>query len=139
MLKRLLHITWLLCVALLLLAAVVLTSVRLLVPELADYRLDIESAASEALGRQVSIARIEATWRDMGPVLKLKNVAIGSQEDGPQRLEIREIWVSVDVEHYLAEQELRFSGKPLSFTANGWTSLSQIRVSVKPWIAASAA
>ena len=110
MLKRLLHITWLLCVALLLLAAVVLTSVRLLVPELADYRLDIESAASEALGRQVSIARIEATWRDMGPVLKLKNVAIGSQQDGPQRLEIREIWVSVDVEHYLAEQELRFSG-----------------------------
>jgi uncharacterized protein (TIGR02099 family) len=111
MLKRVLHIAWLLAVSLLLLAALVLTAVRLLVPELAAYRLDIEAAASAALGRQVSIARLEATWRDMGPVLKLKGVAISTTRGGtPQQLEIREVWVSVDVEHYLAEQELQFSG-----------------------------
>ena len=110
MLKRVLHITWLLAVSLLLLTALLLTAARLLVPALATYRLDIEAAASEALGRQVSIARLEATWRDMGPVLKLKDVAISTRTNGPQQLKIREIWVSVDVEHYLAEQELQFSG-----------------------------
>lgn len=110
MLKRVLHISWLLAVTLLFLAALLLTAARLLVPSLAAYRLDIEAAAGEALGRQVSIARLEATWRDMGPVLKLRDVIINTGTDDPRQLEIREIWVSIDVEHLLAEQELQLSG-----------------------------
>ena len=110
MLKRLLHIAWLLVVALLLLAALVLTAARLLVPTLAVYRLDIEAAASAALGQQVSIARLEASWRDMGPVLKLKDVAVSSVTPGAPPLRVREIWIGVDVEHYLTEQQLQFSG-----------------------------
>jgi len=110
MLKRLLHITWLIAVALLLLTAVALSAARLLVPALAAYRTDIAAAASEALGQPVSIARLEATWRDMAPVLKLKDVAIGSVADAAEPLQVREIWISVDVERYLTEQRLQFSG-----------------------------
>jgi uncharacterized protein (TIGR02099 family) len=110
MLKRFFHITWLLAVTLLCLAAIVLTVVRLWIPVLGDYHRDIQTAAADALQKQVSIGRLEATWRGLSPVLKLKDVAIGGEAGMPQRPDIREIWISIDVVHFLKERELRFSG-----------------------------
>ena len=76
MLKHFFHIIWLLAVAGLLVFAVALTAARLYVPALADYRHDVEEAASAALGWDVSVSRMQATWRGLHPVLKLRNVIL---------------------------------------------------------------
>jgi uncharacterized protein (TIGR02099 family) len=110
MLKRISHTLWLLSVALLFLVAVVLTAARLWVPSLSEYRLEIESAASEVLKKDVSIGRLEATFRGLNPVLKLKNVVLADPAGIQDSLAIREVWITIDAEQYLAEQQFQFAG-----------------------------
>ena len=110
MLKRLFNLAWLCLVALLLLSAVMLTAARLWVPSLSEYRNDIVASASSALNRPVNIRRMEATWRGLSPVLKLKDVTIGGAPAMPQRLDIRELWISIDVQHFITTREIRISG-----------------------------
>ncbi|MCK5481390.1 MAG: hypothetical protein KAJ06_09590, partial [Gammaproteobacteria bacterium] len=74
MLRHFVRAHWLLFVSLLFLTAVVLTAARLWVPTLGNYHHEVEAAASKALNRDVTIGKLEATWRGLGPVLKLKNV-----------------------------------------------------------------
>jgi uncharacterized protein (TIGR02099 family) len=110
MLKRLFRLLWLCLVAVLFLSAVLLTAARMWVPSLAEYRNDIVMAATAALDRPVTIRRLEATWRGLSPVLKLRDVTIGSAQESQQQLDISEVWIRVDVRHYLAEREVRLSG-----------------------------
>lgn len=109
MLKRTLRIAWLLLAAGLLMLAVLLTVARVWAPSLGAYRQHIEAAASAAMQHPVSIGRVEATWRGLRPVLRLKNVVIaGMQQAGP--LGMREIQVSIDTPHFLKTRELRIAG-----------------------------
>jgi len=101
MLKRLFHTVWLLFVALLFLVAVVLMTARIWVPSLSQYRLEIENAASQVLQKQVSIGRLEATWRGLNPVLKLKNVILADPAGEQASLDIREVWITIDAWQYL--------------------------------------
>jgi uncharacterized protein (TIGR02099 family) len=108
MLKRTLHLAWLLLAAGLFLVAVLLTVARVWAPALGDYRHDIELAASAALQHPVSIGRVEATWRGLRPVFRLRNVVVaGLQSVRP--LGVREIQVSIDTVHFLKTRELRFA------------------------------
>ncbi len=109
MLKRTLHIAWLLLAAGLFMLAVLLTVARVWAPSLGAYQQDIEVAASAALQHPVSIGRVEATWRGLRPVLRLTNVVIaGLQQARP--LGMREIHVSIDTSHFLKTRELRIAG-----------------------------
>ena len=110
MLRHFVRAHWLLFVSLLVLTAVALTAARLWVPTLGNYRHEVEAAASKALNRVVTIGRLEATWRGLGPVLKLKDVVIYASAESPEHLHIKEVWISLDVDHYLAEREVRPSG-----------------------------
>jgi uncharacterized protein (TIGR02099 family) len=110
MLKRFLHIAWLLTVATLFVIAIALTAARLWVPSLADYRYDLERAAGEALGRDVTIGRMQATWRGLHPVLKLRNVVLRQPESADQVFAVDEIWLRLDVGHYLRHREASFAG-----------------------------
>jgi len=110
MLKRIFHTLWLLSVALLLLVAMVLTTARLWVPSLSEYRMEIETAASEVLKKDVSIGRLEATFRGLNPVLKLKDVVLADPAGVQESLVIREVWITIDAEHYVTEQQLQFAG-----------------------------
>ena len=101
MLKRLFHTVWLLFVALLFLVAVVLMTARIWVPSLSQYRLEIENAASQVLQKQVSIGRLEASWRGLNPVLKLKNVILADPAGEQASLGIREVWITIDAWQYL--------------------------------------
>jgi uncharacterized protein (TIGR02099 family) len=96
--------------ALLFLVAVGLTAARLWMPSLSEYRLEIEAAASEALKKDVSIGRLEATFRGLNPVLKLKNVELADPADEQGSLAIREVWITIDAERYATEQQLQFAG-----------------------------
>jgi uncharacterized protein (TIGR02099 family) len=113
MLKHTFHAIWMLFVTLLFLTAVVLTVARIWVPSLNDYRVEIENAASQALDRQVSIGGLEVTWRGLGPVLKLKNIHIESQDADHDPLDIGEIWVTIDTDHYLAKRAIKIAAVDL--------------------------
>jgi len=110
MLKGFFHTVWLLFVALLLLAAVVLMTARLAMPLLGHYRLEIEDAASQVLRKQVSIGRLEAGWRGLSPVLKLKHVVLADPAGEQGSLDIREVWLTIDAALYLRDQELKLAG-----------------------------
>jgi uncharacterized protein (TIGR02099 family) len=110
MLKRIFHATHWLSITALLLFAVLLTVVRLWIPSLADYRHDVEQAASEALGRAVTVERMHATWRGLHPVLKLLDVAIAAQDPAQQSFRIPEIWMRLDTAHYLRNRQVQLLG-----------------------------
>ncbi|MEN8108789.1 MAG: YhdP family protein [Pseudomonadota bacterium] len=107
MIGRLLHTFWLLFVGLLFLFAVTLTVARLWVPVLGEYRVAAEQALSELLEQPVSITRMEATWRGLNPVIKLKGVAITDDEQRNVMLGIDEVWVGIDTRAYLDERQIR--------------------------------
>jgi uncharacterized protein (TIGR02099 family) len=107
MIGRLLHTFWLLLVGLLLLFAILLSVARLWVPVLGEYRKAAEHSLGELLDLPVSIARMDATWRGMNPVIKLRGVSIAGREPGKSLLEIGEVWVGIDIQAYLDEREFR--------------------------------
>lgn len=109
MLKRALHVAWLLLAAGLFLCAVLLTVARVWAPSLGAYRQDIETAASAALQRPVSIGHVVATWHGLHPVFRLRNIVIAGTQP-MQSLGVREIQVSIDVVHLLRTRELRLAG-----------------------------
>jgi uncharacterized protein YhdP len=104
MLKRFFHTLWLLFVTVLFMAAVVLTTARLAIPSLSQYRLEIENAAGQLLHKQVSIGRLEGTWRGLNPVLKLKHVVLADPAGEQASLDIREVLITLDAGHYLSER-----------------------------------
>ena len=110
MLKGLFHRLWLLFVALLFVAAMVLMTARIWVPSLSQYRLEIENAASEILQKQVSIGRLEASWRGLNPVLKLKQVVLADPAGEQTGLEVREVRITVDARQSLEQQQLKLAG-----------------------------
>ncbi len=108
MLQRVLHAGWLLLVAALFLAAVAFAIVRLWVPQLENYRQDIELAASRALQHEITIGSMHAGWRGIRPVIRLKDVEIAGE--GDHRLAIREVRIRLAIWRYLTEREVALSG-----------------------------
>ena len=45
-------------------------------PQISNYRVDVENVATKAIGRPVTIAAIDASWHGLRPYLSLNNVAI---------------------------------------------------------------
>jgi len=106
---RMLRALWLLLAVLLGLAAVALSAARLLAPLLGEYRQEAERLAGAALHRPVSIERMQASWRGFNPVLKFEGIAIAGAGMGDGRLAIGQIWVSLDLFHYLVDRQIRLA------------------------------
>ena len=106
MLARTLHYIWLLIVAALFLAAIVLAAGRLWVPTLGAYRAEMETLASETLGKNVSIGGIQGTWRGLSPVLKLRDIVIAEPGQPETALVIDQVWIGIDVKNYLQDHHL---------------------------------
>ena len=107
MIGRLIHTFWLLLVGLLMLFAVMLGIARLWVPVLGDYRTAAEQALGELLNQPVTIDRMDATWRGLNPVIKLRGVSLAGELPGTPLMEVDEVWVGIDIEAYLHEREIR--------------------------------
>ncbi len=52
-------------------------------PKVADYKGEIEAAASKAIGQQLRIERIEARWRGLNPDLVLDGVSVADKQGLP--------------------------------------------------------
>ncbi|HFD81661.1 MAG TPA: hypothetical protein ENK05_14910, partial [Gammaproteobacteria bacterium] len=76
MLQRLLRFLWWSVAALVVTLAVTLSAARLLLPEMSEYRSQIESLAADYLHRQVRIGSLDAAWHGLSPVLRLKRVVV---------------------------------------------------------------
>jgi uncharacterized protein (TIGR02099 family) len=64
-------------------AALVLALRYAVLPKVADYRTEIEQAASRAVGQPVRIGRIEARWHGLNPDLILDDVVIADRQGAP--------------------------------------------------------
>ncbi|WP_325512547.1 YhdP family protein [Oxalicibacterium sp.] len=63
--------------------AVFLTLRYAVLPQIADYRADVEKVATRAIGRPVTIGAISASWQGLRPYLALSNVAIYGTDGRP--------------------------------------------------------
>lgn len=66
----------------LLFVAIVLALRYAVLPKIADYRADIEQAATRAVGQPVRIGRVEARWRGLNPDLVLDDVVVADRQGG---------------------------------------------------------
>ena len=64
-------------------AVLVLALRYAVLPRIGDYQLEIEQAATRAVGQPVSIGRIEARWRGLNPDLVLNDVVIADRQGAP--------------------------------------------------------
>ena len=98
-------------------AAVALSLVRLAIPYADDFRSQIQSAISNTLGRDVTIGKIDASWRHFKPRIELENIVIALDDD--QELEFSVASFGVDLinsvkQRRLVAREVRFSGFELN-------------------------
>lgn len=63
--------------------ALFLTLRYAVLPQIADYRVDVEQVVERAIGRPVTIGAISASWRGLRPELALDNVAIYGKDGKP--------------------------------------------------------
>lgn len=63
--------------------ALFLTLRYVVLPQIAEYRADVEQLATRAIGRPVSIGAISASWHGLHPTLALQNVAIYGADGKP--------------------------------------------------------
>ena len=79
-LRSFFHATMYLVVSVLVIAALLLSVARLMLPAIEEYRPDIESWVSQVIGQEVEIATLDAAWYGLEPQLVLKGVQLLSPD-----------------------------------------------------------
>jgi len=120
--RRLLGRCWTLFAVVTIVAAVLLTFVRLMLPYASLYQQDIEQWLGQALGQPVKIGGLEADWHGLGPQLKLYEIDFLDRHSGGIRASLKQAGIAVDVPATIFNAELRFG----SLTVSG-VSLSVMR------------
>ncbi|MFP5420356.1 MAG: YhdP family protein [Gammaproteobacteria bacterium] len=95
-----------LCALALVLAAFYVSLGRELVPLVAEYRLEAEDKAREALAMPVQIGELEGLWQGFSPVLTAHDVALG---EGAGALQLDQVRVVPDVLASLLARQLRIA------------------------------
>ncbi|MDD2159195.1 YhdP family protein [Pseudomonas sp. MIL19] len=95
-----------LCALALVLAAFYVSLGRELVPLVAEYRLEAEDKAREALAMPVRIGALEGLWQGFSPLLTAHDVAIG---EGPGALQLDQVRVVPDVLASLLARQIRIA------------------------------
>lgn len=85
--------------------AVALSAVRLLLPGMSEYRVQIEAVAQKVLQRPVQIGSLDAAWHGLSPVLKLKQVTISDARFPDGRLSVDEVHVALDTINSISQHQ----------------------------------
>lgn len=88
---------WLLAAIAVILAAVATVTARQLLPMVPQYKVEIEQAATAALGRPVHIGRIQVGWSWLSPQVRLRDVRILQSPHGPVSLHLSSVSVGFDI------------------------------------------
>jgi uncharacterized protein (TIGR02099 family) len=95
-----------LCALVLVLMALYVSLGRELAPLVAEYRSDIESKASEALGMPLQIGELEGSWSGFAPVLSAHDVTVG---EGANALHLEQVRAVPDLWASLLAREVRIA------------------------------
>jgi uncharacterized protein (TIGR02099 family) len=79
------------------LLALVFGIARMLFPLVPGYKVELETLASQALERTLSIEKISTDWKWFRPRLKLLNVVVQDGEDGPVLLKAEQIILGINL------------------------------------------
>ena len=119
--KTLLHICWYSVAAFIITFSVAVTLLRVMLPDLGEYREDVEGIISEYSGYPVQIQEINANWQGWIPSLKLDDIKILDPETEEILLSFENTDLEIDPIESLKHRtliplELRISGLELDFT-----------------------
>jgi uncharacterized protein (TIGR02099 family) len=95
-----------LCALVLVLMALYVSLGRELVPLVAEYRGEIETRASQALGMPLQIGELEGSWSGFAPVLSAHDVTVG---EGANALHLEQVRAVPDLWASLLAREVRIA------------------------------
>jgi uncharacterized protein (TIGR02099 family) len=103
---------WLVMAWLVILVAILLTLLRLLLPQvdLSDYRHQIERIVEAEVGKPLVIGRMQADLRGFRLALKFSDVAVYDEEGAAPLLQAREVRVDIELLNSLLSGELKLGG-----------------------------
>ncbi len=104
MIKRFGVTVWYFLVAAVIGLAVLLSVARVLLPNMSEYKSNLEALASEQIGRVIEVGSLSAGWSGLSPVLALEQVSISSQDRTDDTVRIKEIHLSLDLWQSLLTQ-----------------------------------
>ncbi|NOY62286.1 MAG: hypothetical protein GXP10_03865, partial [Gammaproteobacteria bacterium] len=91
------HGTWHTVVTMLVLIAIVISVGRLMLPEVGQYRADIEQLLGDVLERPIRIGAVDAQWTGLKPRLRLQRVSVLDSSSGQTLLHFTEVRASLDL------------------------------------------
>jgi len=94
------------CALVLVLTALYVSIGRELTPLIAEYRIEVQNKARDALGMPLTIGSLEGSWSGMAPVLKAHDVMVG---EGNSTLRLDEVQVVPDVWASLLNRDIRIA------------------------------
>ncbi|WP_172597599.1 YhdP family protein [Sulfuriflexus mobilis] len=103
------------------LAAILVTLARLVLPLATDYRDEAEQLLSRYSGQTIRISSLHADWSGLGPHIFLEDVRLYDTEGKKVRLQFAEARIGIDILASILRQDLvpsslTISGVQLSFT-----------------------
>ncbi len=107
-----------------LLAALAITGLRLLLPSLNQYQVEIEKFLSESTGFSISIGDLKGRWRNTNPSLNLQKLKAIDPISGNQIIYIAETEIQVDILSSLWWQKLQFADLRIDELKADLTSLN---------------
>ncbi|MGF1685813.1 TIGR02099 family protein [Photobacterium japonica] len=81
----------------LVLAAIAISGLRFILPQLNDYREPIRQWASEQAGLRLDIAHVEGHWRNLGPSLVLQDVSVTMPDQPDSLVQVGDVSFQLDV------------------------------------------
>ncbi|WP_207261804.1 YhdP family protein [Pseudomonas sp. GW101-3H06] len=95
-----------LCALVLVLMALYVSLGRELAPLVAEYRVEIETRASEALGMPLQIGELKGSWSGFAPILSVHDVTVG---EGANALHLEHVRVVPDLWGSVLAREVRIA------------------------------
>ncbi|OAN16528.1 hypothetical protein A3K86_10170 [Photobacterium jeanii] len=86
-----------LVLTLLVLASIAVSGLRLLLPQLNEYREPIRQWVSQQVDMDLAITRVEGHWRTFGPSLTLQGVRVSSSDVSPSFVKVGDVEVRFDL------------------------------------------
>lgn len=106
MLKRVTRIFWYTGAALVIVAALLLSAARLVLPMLDDYQDELQQWLTARIGQPVTIERLDLGWHGLGPDLQLINTTLYDEAGEHSILHLQELRIGVNLWRSWREQQL---------------------------------
>ena len=121
LLNGVIHLCWYSIAGAIITLAVAITLLRFLLPDIGNYREDVQLFVSEYTGYPVEIKELDATWDGWIPNLYLKDISILDKDKKQTIVNFEEAHVELDPitslqERSLIPLQLKVSGLDLSFS-----------------------